>query len=56
MKSEDVVYFMAVGIFVVAGTAVFFAGSMDSPYPLLGIATAWFGIGLTQIALFLKCK
>ena len=50
MKSETFLYFMAIGMFVVAGVFVLFAG-----YPLLGGATAWFGIGLAQLTLCLKC-
>ena len=50
MKSETRLYFTAIGMFVVAGVFVLFAG-----YPLLGAATTWFGIGLSHLTLCLKC-
>ena len=50
MKIGDtVLYFIAVGMFVIAGVFVVNAG-----YPLLAGATVWFGVGLSQLALMLK--
>lgn len=49
MNSENFVLGLGMSMFIGSGIMVALAG-----HPLLGVATTWFGVGLFQIALYIK--